>query len=192
MALSPTINEPSLLTRAQVVQEYNALRNRGHCPIGMYIMPSTESEMVWEAVLFIHKGKLFAIHQYVYISWVIRILRGCDSSVSYLLPKRLPFSTATGPVRHRRISSTNIVKGRNAQHHITVRKLEVRGRIMVFEIRTYAGDTHRPTEHRIFHVLHWIKSVFKKEVLDNVQEGESLNKEAYRYAAKVPLPLHER
>lgn len=40
----------------------------------------------------------------------------------------------------------------------------------------------RPNEHRIIHVLHWIKAAFKKQALDKFTEDECLNKEAYRYA----------
>ncbi|GJE84164.1 UBC-like protein [Phanerochaete sordida] len=39
----------------------------------------------------------------------------------------------------------------------------------------------RPQEHHIFDVLHWIKAAFKKHALDEIQEGDCLNKEAFRY-----------
>ena len=38
----------------------------------------------------------------------------------------------------------------------------------------------RPKEDRVFHVLHWIKSIFKKDALDRLEEGDCLNKEAFR------------
>ncbi|KAB5592381.1 Ubiquitin-conjugating enzyme domain containing protein [Ceratobasidium theobromae] len=35
-------------------------------------------------------------------------------------------------------------------------------------------------DHNVFHVLHWIKAVFKKRALDELDEGSCLNKEAFR------------
>ncbi|KAE9410493.1 UBC-like protein [Gymnopus androsaceus JB14] len=42
--------------RAAISLEYASLRNRSHCPLGLYCLPSTESIMIWDAVLFIHQG----------------------------------------------------------------------------------------------------------------------------------------
>lgn len=39
----------------------------------------------------------------------------------------------------------------------------------------------RPKEHHIFDVLHWVKAAFKKHALDEIEESDCLNKEAYRY-----------
>lgn len=38
----------------------------------------------------------------------------------------------------------------------------------------------RPKEHHVFDVLHWVKAAFKKHALDDVQESDCLNKEAFR------------
>ncbi|KAG1806831.1 UBC-like protein [Suillus plorans] len=43
-------------TRATLNFQYASLRNINHCPTGMYITPSVESTLVWDAVLFVHKG----------------------------------------------------------------------------------------------------------------------------------------
>jgi hypothetical protein len=43
-------------TRATLNFQYASLRNINHCPNGMYITPSVESTLVWDAVLFVHKG----------------------------------------------------------------------------------------------------------------------------------------
>ena len=40
----------------------------------------------------------------------------------------------------------------------------------------------RPKEDRIVHLLHWVKAIFKKDVLDKLEEGDCLNKEAFRYS----------
>ena len=74
MALSSTKQDVGLLTRTQIMQEYNALRNRDHCPLGMYIMPSTDSIMVWEAVLFIHKGTNSASPRLLHAYNVLHVL----------------------------------------------------------------------------------------------------------------------
>ncbi|KAF8845755.1 UBC-like protein [Paxillus ammoniavirescens] len=53
-----SISEASInpVTRAAISFEYASLRHNKHCPTGMYITPSAESILVWEAVLFVHKG----------------------------------------------------------------------------------------------------------------------------------------
>jgi len=44
------------VTRTAVSLEYASLRHNEHCPLGMYIVPSTENLLVWDAVFFCHKG----------------------------------------------------------------------------------------------------------------------------------------
>ena len=46
----------SAVTRAAVSLEYASLRYKKHCPLGIYIVPSLESILVWDAVLFVHQG----------------------------------------------------------------------------------------------------------------------------------------
>ncbi|KAG7096975.1 hypothetical protein E1B28_004371 [Marasmius oreades] len=46
----------STATRTAVSLEYASLIAKSHCPLGMYIMPSTESIMIWDGVLFVHQG----------------------------------------------------------------------------------------------------------------------------------------
>jgi hypothetical protein len=43
-------------TRAALNFQYASLRNINHCPTGIYITPSVGNTMVWDAVLFVHKG----------------------------------------------------------------------------------------------------------------------------------------
>ncbi|KAI9574838.1 UBC-like protein [Boletus coccyginus] len=44
------------VTRAAISIEYASLRHDKHCPTGMYVTPSSESMLIWDAVLFVHKG----------------------------------------------------------------------------------------------------------------------------------------
>ena len=44
------------LTRTAVSLEYASLRHTGHCPLGMYVTPSPDNLMVWDAVFFVHQG----------------------------------------------------------------------------------------------------------------------------------------
>ena len=46
------------LTRTAVSLEYASLRHTGHCPLGMYVTPSPDNLMVWDAVFFVHQGVL--------------------------------------------------------------------------------------------------------------------------------------
>ncbi|KAJ7433822.1 UBC-like protein [Mycena galericulata] len=44
------------VTRTQISLEYASLQYKDHCPLGMYIVPSPETLMVWDAVFFVHQG----------------------------------------------------------------------------------------------------------------------------------------
>ncbi|KDQ64479.1 hypothetical protein JAAARDRAFT_28110 [Jaapia argillacea MUCL 33604] len=46
----------SPVARTAVSLEYASLRHKGHCPLGMYVTPSTENLLVWDAVFFVHQG----------------------------------------------------------------------------------------------------------------------------------------
>jgi len=49
----------SPVTRTAVSLEYASLCYNMHCPLGMYIVPSNENLLVWDAVFFVHQGKYF-------------------------------------------------------------------------------------------------------------------------------------
>ncbi|KAI9001423.1 UBC-like protein [Trametes punicea] len=44
------------ITRTAVSLEYASLRHSGHCPLGMYVTPSPDDLLVWDAVFFVHQG----------------------------------------------------------------------------------------------------------------------------------------
>ncbi|TEB30248.1 UBC-like protein [Coprinellus micaceus] len=43
---------PNLVARTTVSAEYAALMGNGHCPTGMYVLPTADSMFVWDVVLF--------------------------------------------------------------------------------------------------------------------------------------------
>lgn len=45
------------VTRAAVSLEYAGLRNKDHCPLGMYVVPSNDNLLLWDCVFFVHQGK---------------------------------------------------------------------------------------------------------------------------------------
>ena len=47
---------PTVLARTAIALEYASLRHDGHCPLGMYVTPSPESLLVWDAIFFVHQG----------------------------------------------------------------------------------------------------------------------------------------
>lgn len=71
---APVDTTTNPVTRTAVSLEYASLRHNEHCPVsswklfflnsdgvtlfqlGMYIIPSTESLLVWDAVFFVHQG----------------------------------------------------------------------------------------------------------------------------------------
>ncbi|CDO71347.1 hypothetical protein BN946_scf184908.g105 [Trametes cinnabarina] len=44
------------VTRTAVSLEYASLRHSGHCPLGMYVTPSPDNLLLWDAVFFVHQG----------------------------------------------------------------------------------------------------------------------------------------
>jgi len=46
----------SYLAQTEIAMEFAALRNKDHCPRGIYVIPSTESMFLWDAALFVHQG----------------------------------------------------------------------------------------------------------------------------------------
>lgn len=44
------------VVRTAVSLEYASVRYKEHCPLGIYIIPSSESLMIWDAVFFVHQG----------------------------------------------------------------------------------------------------------------------------------------
>ncbi|KAI0080882.1 UBC-like protein [Panus rudis PR-1116 ss-1] len=55
-ATAPDAQVASALTRTAVSLEYASLRYPNHCPTGMYVVPSPESILIWDAVFFVHQG----------------------------------------------------------------------------------------------------------------------------------------
>lgn len=52
----PPPDSISPVARTAVSLEYASLRHGQHCPLGMYVVPSPQNLLVWDAVLFIHQG----------------------------------------------------------------------------------------------------------------------------------------
>lgn len=48
--------DKTIITRTAISLEYASLVNPGHCPLGMYAVPSSDSIFIWDAVFFVHKG----------------------------------------------------------------------------------------------------------------------------------------
>jgi hypothetical protein len=47
----------SPVTRTAVSLEYASLRHSQHCPLGMYVVPSPENLLMWDAIFFVHQGE---------------------------------------------------------------------------------------------------------------------------------------
>ncbi|KAF6762634.1 ubiquitin-conjugating enzyme/RWD-like protein [Ephemerocybe angulata] len=45
-----------LVARTTISVEYAALMGNGHCPLGMYVIPSPDNLFVWDVVFFVHQG----------------------------------------------------------------------------------------------------------------------------------------
>lgn len=49
--------DPSFLSGTSVSLEYIALLHGGHCPLGIYVIPSSSNLLAWDAVFFVHQGQ---------------------------------------------------------------------------------------------------------------------------------------
>ncbi|KIY49172.1 UBC-like protein [Fistulina hepatica ATCC 64428] len=55
-AAPPAPEAVSLITRTSIALEYASLRHASHCPLGIYVTPSIDNVLVWDAVFFVHQG----------------------------------------------------------------------------------------------------------------------------------------
>ena len=51
------MDNDNFIALTEVAMEYAALKNEDHCPKGLYVIPSPESALLWDAVLFVHQGE---------------------------------------------------------------------------------------------------------------------------------------
>ncbi len=151
------------VTRTAVSLEYASLRHTGHCPLGMYVTPSPENLMIWDAVFFVHQGTHRA-HLLALVSLTTpRAGYYTDSILKFRLifpanyPERPPTVQFLTDVFHPLISQ------QDGSFNLAPR------------FRPW-----KPKEHHVFDVLHWVKAAFKKHALDDIREGDCFNKEAYR------------
>jgi hypothetical protein len=56
----------SSVTRTAISLEYASLRHSQHCPLGIYVVPSAETLLVWDAVFFVHQGISWQLMQAIH------------------------------------------------------------------------------------------------------------------------------
>ncbi|KAH6914928.1 ubiquitin-conjugating enzyme/RWD-like protein [Coprinopsis sp. MPI-PUGE-AT-0042] len=146
----------NLVARTAVSVEYASLMGQGHCPLGIYILPTSGDLMIWDGVLFVHQGtlaSLFATLQGFYADSVIKFRLTFPEHY----PERPPTVQFVTDIFHPLISYEGAF---NFSHRFR---------------------PWRPKEHHVFDVLHCVKSAFKRPTLDTLREEDCLNKEAFRY-----------
>jgi len=129
----------------EVCLQYAQLRNKNHCPTGMYVTPSNESLLVWNVLLFVHQGYY------------------ADSILNFSILFPLNYPTQPPTVRFTTDVLHPLISPEDGMFSLSQR------------FRPW-----RPRENHIFDVLHYIKTAFKKSVLDNLDPDACLNKEALR------------
>ncbi|KAJ3853838.1 UBC-like protein [Lentinula lateritia] len=99
--------------RAAIALEYASLRNRSHCPLGLYVVPAADTILIWDAVLFIHQG--------YYADSILKFKLTFPSNY----PERHPTVQFTNDVFHPLISSNGTFSlmpqfraWRPNQHHV--------------------------------------------------------------------------
>ncbi|KAF7726355.1 hypothetical protein EC973_008935 [Apophysomyces ossiformis] len=144
----PDIKPPRLTSeyfkRYELMTEFINLRNPSHCPLGVYVMPSSDNLNLWYGVLFVHKG--------YYRSGVFKFRLTIPESY----PNHPPAVAFLTDMFHPLV--------------------DVNGNVSISQ----QFPTWRPYQDYIFYVLHYLKNMFKKAVLDGLVDKHCLNKEAYR------------
>jgi len=135
----------SPVTRAAISIEYASLRHDKHCPAGMYVTPSAESILIWDAVLFVHKGD--------YAGSVLKFVIMFPDNY----PDRPPTVRFVTDVFH------PLVASQTGTFNLAAR------------FRPW-----RPKEHRIHHILYFVKTAFKECALEKLNEMDVVNKEAFK------------
>ncbi|CAO3621544.1 unnamed protein product [Mucor fragilis] len=131
-------------SRYEIMTELINLRNPSHCPLGVYVMPSTEDLHVWYGVLFVHKG----------------FYRSGTFKFRLTLPENYPNQPPS------------ITLLTDLFHPL----VDVKGNVCISQ----QFPVWRPYQDYTFHVLHYLKNMFKKVVLDGLNDKYCYNKEAYR------------
>ncbi|KAF8469440.1 ubiquitin-conjugating enzyme/RWD-like protein [Gautieria morchelliformis] len=132
-----------------------------HCPLGVYVVPS-DTLLHWDGVLFLHQGLLrnSTVINQLYISSGYY----ADAVLKFRLtfprnfPEQPPSVHFVTDVFH------PLVSQQDGRFNLAPR-----------------FHSWRPKEHHVFDVLHWIKAAFKRVQLDQLQENDCLNKDAFRY-----------
>lgn len=120
------------------------LRNPNHCPLGVYVMPSSDDLYVWYGALFVHKG-FYKSGTFKFRLTIPKNYPNQPPSITFLTDMFHPLVDVNG--------------------HVSI--------LQQFPI-------WRPYQDYIFHILHYLKNMFKKVVLDGLNDKYCLNKEAYR------------
>ena len=115
----------SLLCTFPTVFPSAATQHTSHCPLGIYVQPSSASLLVWDGVFFIHKG-LFGLKLSIFAN-SCRLLQRCRSQVSSHLSIELPRRSTSGSLYNRCISSTSLTKGWNVFIGTEIGFLETEG-----------------------------------------------------------------
>ncbi|CAG8756213.1 8994_t:CDS:2, partial [Racocetra persica] len=136
------------------VFESTNLRNPRHCPSGVYVMPSADNFYIWYGVLFIHKG----------------YYKGGVFKFKLNIPTEYPFYDGKYPPTVHFISK--LINDDGLFHPLI--HPETGNFSLTQQFKDWASH-----KYYIFHVLHYVKKSFKKDVLDKLSEKHCLNKAAY-------------
>ncbi|CDH49419.1 ubc-like protein [Lichtheimia corymbifera JMRC:FSU:9682] len=130
--------------RYELMTEFINLRNPSHCPLGVYVIPSSDNLNVWYGVVFVHKG--------YYRSGVFKF----RMTIPENYPNHPPSVTFLTEMFHPLV--------------------DTQGNLSLSQ----QFATWRPYQDYLFHVLHYVKNIFKRVVLDGLVDKHCPHKEAYR------------
>ncbi|KAF8138306.1 ubiquitin-conjugating enzyme/RWD-like protein [Boletus edulis] len=148
---STTVDQTAVASESSI-RPYASLRHGKHCPTGIYVTPSTESVLIWDAVLFSNPDRVLSPGDYA--GSVLKFVVTFPDNY----PDRPPTVRFVTDVFH------PLVATQTGLFNLTAR------------FRPW-----RPKEHHVHDMLYFVKTAFKGHALDRLNEMDVVNKEAFKY-----------
>lgn len=139
------------------------MKNQNHCPLGVYVMPSSNDLYgKWGG----EKSKWMAVQLIVCVVWhgVLFVHKGYFRSGTFRFQLNIPKDYPNSP--------PSVTFFKDVFHPL----VDDHGNVCILQ----QFPKWRPYQDYVFHVLHYLKNMFKKVVLDGLNEKYCLNKESYR------------
>ncbi|MBW0509071.1 hypothetical protein O181_048786 [Austropuccinia psidii MF-1] len=161
-------------SKSEILLEFNSLRLPGHCPLGMWLIPSSNDIHKWSGTLFLHRG--------YYSNGIFKFLVKFSKGYPYdrKVPKILFLTECFHPLIEQSVKKDQNNKTINQQNPDNIDEDEEGFR---FD-SSQRFKSWEPHQDFIVHLLHYLKSCFKRSglesIISNYNEAIAFNKHAFR------------